>query len=109
MKNYEPEELIILETGRMGEPIKSLQKMANGAHRHIKIKEGDLVYITTTPSIAMETMVAKTEDIIYRAGGIVKQISDNLRVSGHANPNDLQLMLNFMKPKYFIPVQERIP
>ncbi|MGG5317298.1 metallo-beta-lactamase [Enterococcus sp. AZ071] len=105
MKKYKPEELIILETGRMGEPIKSLQKMANGSHRNIRIEEGDLVYITTTPTTAMETTVAKTEDMIYRAGGIVKNISEDLRVSGHANPRDLQLMLNFMSPKYFIPVQ----
>lgn len=105
MKKYQPEELIILETGRMGEPIKSLQKMANRSHRNIKIEDGDLVYITTTPTIAMETTVAKTEDMIYRAGGIVKSISENLRVSGHANPRDLQLMMNFMAPKYFIPVQ----
>ena len=105
MKKYAPEELVILETGRMGEPIKSLQKMANNTHGTVRIQEGDLVYITTTPTTAMETMVAKTEDIVYRAGGIVKQISDNLRVSGHAGPTDLQLMLNLMKPKYFIPVQ----
>lgn len=105
MKKYKPEELIILETGRMGEPIKSLQKMANGSHRNIRIEEGDLVYITTTPTTAMETTVAKTEDMIYRAGGTVKNISEDLRVSGHANPRDLQLMLNFMSPKYFIPVQ----
>ncbi len=79
--------------------------MANGTHRNVKIEEGDLVYITTTPSIAMETIVAKTEDIIYRAGGTVKLISENMRVSGHANPNDLQLMINLMKPTYFVPVQ----
>lgn len=105
MKKYKPEELLILETGRMGEPIKSLQRMANGTHRSLKIEEGDLVYITTTPTTAMETMVAKTEDIVYRAGGTVKHISENFRVSGHANPNDLQLMLNLTDPKYFIPVQ----
>ncbi|MGL9746674.1 ribonuclease J [Enterococcus sp. DIV0170] len=105
MKKYPDEELIILETGRMGEPIKSLQKMANRSHRNLKIEDGDLVYITTTPTIAMETTVAKTEDMIYRAGGIVKSISENLRVSGHANPRDLQMMMNFMSPKYFIPVQ----
>ena len=105
MKNYQPEELIVLETGRMGEPIKSLQKMANRSHRNLRIEDGDLVYITTTPTIAMETTVAKTEDMIYRAGGIVKSISENLRVSGHANPRDLQLMMNFMSPDYFIPVQ----
>lgn len=105
MKDYQPEELLILETGRMGEPIKALQRMAGDPTRPITIGEGDLVYITTTPSIAMETTVAKTEDMIYRAGGTVKSISDNFRVSGHANPNDLKLMLNLMKPKYFIPIQ----
>lgn len=105
MKNYQPEELLILETGRMGEPIKALQRMAGSRTRGINIQEGDLVYITTTPSIAMETTVAKTEDMIYRAGGTVKTISDNFRVSGHANPNDLKLMLNLMKPKFFIPIQ----
>ena len=49
----------------------------------------------------METTVAKTEGYCLSVA-TVKQISDNLRVSGHANPNDLQLMLNLMKPKYFI-------
>lgn len=105
MKNYDANQLLILETGRMGEPIKSLQKMANGTHRTLRIQEGDLVYITTTPTIAMETVVAKTEDMVYRAGGNVKNISDNFRVSGHANPTDLQLMMNLLKPKYFLPVQ----
>jgi len=105
MKKYNDDQLIILETGRMGEPIKALQKMASGAHRTFRIKEGDLVYITTTPTIDMETYVAKTEDMIYRAGGTVKNISDNLRVSGHANPEDLQLMMNLLKPQYFVPVQ----
>ena len=49
--------------------------------------------------------MAKTEDIVFRAGGTVKMISENHRVSGHANPDNLQLMLNLMHPKYFIPVQ----
>jgi ribonuclease J len=99
------ENLLILETGRMGEPIKALQKMASGYHRNIKIKDGDLIFITTTPSIAMETLVVRTEDLVYRSGGEVKMINDNLCVSGHANPRELQMMLNLMKPKCFIPVQ----
>ncbi|MDF0479239.1 ribonuclease J [Vagococcus sp. PNs007] len=105
LSNYQPEEILVLETGKTGEPIKALQRMASARTRGINISEGDLVYLTTTPSIAMETTVAKTEDMIYRAGGTVKSISDNFRVSGHANPNDLKLMLNLMKPKYFIPIQ----
>ena len=105
MKNYADEEILILETGQMGEPIKSLQKMASGSHRAVRVKEGDLAYIATTPTIAMEIVMAKTEDIIYRAGGTVKTISDNYRVSGHAGPADLQFMMNFMKPKYMFPIQ----
>lgn len=105
MKKKNPDELLILETGRMGEPLKSLQKMASRRHRSVNITEGDLVYITTTPSSAMETTMAKTEDMVYRAGGTVKTILDNIHVSGHGNQNDLKLMINLMKPKYFVPVQ----
>ena len=105
MKKMDADKILILETGRMGEPLQSLQKMASRRHRSVRIEEGDLVYITTTPSISVETVVAKTEDMIYRAGGTVKTISDNLYVSGHGNQNDLKLLLNLMKPKYFIPVK----
>lgn len=105
LKKLAPEQTVILETGKMGEPIKSLQKMATNRHRLIKIQPGDLVYITTTTSHAMETVVAKTTDMIYRAGGEVQSISRQLKASGHANKNDLQLMLNLMKPMNLVPVQ----
>lgn len=105
MSKFEDHELIILEAGRMGEPINSLQKMAAGRHRYVQIKEGDLVYIVTTPSTAKEAMVARVENLIYKAGGSVKLITQNLRVSGHANGRDLQLLINLMKPQYLFPVQ----
>lgn len=105
MSKFEDHELIILEAGRMGEPINSLQKMAAGRHRYVQIKEGDLVYIVTTPSTAKEAMVARVENLIYKAGGSVKLITENLRVSGHANGRDLQLLINLTKPQYLFPVQ----
>lgn len=105
MIKYQDNELIILETGRMGEPINGLRKMAVGRHRYVEIKEGDLVYIITTPSIAKEAVVARVENMIYKAGGSVKSITKNLRVSGHANGRDLQLMLNLLQPKYLFPIQ----
>ncbi|WP_283309465.1 ribonuclease J [Streptococcus dysgalactiae] len=105
MFKFEDHELIILEAGRMGEPINSLQKMAAGCHRYVQIKEGDLVYIVTTPSTAKEAMVARVENLIYKAGGSVKLITQNLRVSGHANGRDLQLLINLTKPQYLFPVQ----
>lgn len=105
MNKFEDHELVILETGRMGEPINSLEKMAVRRHRYVQIKDGDLVYIVTTPSIAKEAVVARVENMIYKAGGSVKLITQNLRVSGHANGRDLQLMLNLVKPKYLFPIQ----
>ena len=105
MSKFEDHELIILETGRMGEPINGLRKMSIGRHRYVEIKEGDLIYIVTTPSIAKEAVVARVENMIYQAGGIVKLITQNLRVSGHANARDLQLMINLLRPKYLFPIQ----
>lgn len=103
--DYEDDEIVILQTGASGEPIKSLDEMARGLHSQVNIKEGDLVYIVTSPSSAMEVNVAKTENQVYRAGGTVKSISDNLKASGHATPNDLQWMINLLNPEYFIPIQ----
>ena len=105
MSKFEDHELIILETGRMGEPINGLRKMSIGRHRYVEIKEGDLVYIVTTPSIAKEALVARVENMIYQAGGVVKLITQDLRVSGHGNERDLQLMLNLLQPKFLFPIQ----
>ena len=99
MSRFEDHELIILETGRMGEPINGLRKMSIGRHRYVEIKDGDLVYIVTTPSIAKEAVVARVENMVYQAGGIVKLITSSLRVSGHGNARDLQLMINIFIPK----------
>ena len=79
--------------------------MATGRHRAVKIKDGDLVYTVTSPTISYETMVAKTENIVYRAGGIMKMLSSDLTVSGHANSRDLQFLLDILRPKNLMPVQ----
>lgn len=104
LKKIPDSELVILETGRMGEPLKSLQKMATNRHRMIKIKKGDLVFIATTPSHSVETMVAQTSDMIYRAGGTVKELGRDKHTSGHATGRDLQMLIDTLKPKFLIPV-----
>ena len=104
LKKIPDNELVILETGRMGEPLKSLQKMSTNRHRMIKIKKGDLVFIATTPSHSVETMVAQTSDMIYRAGGTVKELGRDKHTSGHATGRDLQMLIDTLKPKFLIPV-----
>lgn len=96
--------VVILETGGTGEPIKTLQLMAQDRHPVVNIKEGDLVYLATTPSITMETVLAKTQDMIYRAGASVKAVTDNFKTSGHGGPNDLKMMINYMNPQYLVPI-----
>lgn len=103
--DYDDEQIMVLETGASGEPIRTLDQMARGQHHQVNIKDGDLAYIVTSPSSAMEVVVAQTENQVYRAGGTVKSISDNLKASGHGTPIDLQWMINLLNPTYFIPVQ----
>lgn len=105
LEKLDPEKTIILETGKMGEPIKALQKMASKNKGSLRIQHGDLVVIATNPSHAMETTFAKTKDMLYRAGAEVKSISDRGNATGHASQDDLQLMLNLIKPEFLIPIQ----
>lgn len=104
LKTVQDEQTVILETGRMGEPLNSLQKMAKKRHSMITIHKGDLVFIATTPSHAVETMVAETSDLVYKAGGTVIQLGRNIHTSGHATGRDLQLLITTLKPKFLIPV-----
>ncbi|EHN59253.1 ribonuclease J [Oenococcus kitaharae] len=104
LKSVEPNKLVILETGKMGEPVRDLWRMANGDDRYVSFNDKDLIFIATTPSVASESIMAKTRDMIFRRGANVISIKDHVHSSGHASQNDLQFMLNFMKPTYFFPV-----
>lgn len=104
LKQTPQNKTVILETGQIGEPLNSLQKMALKRHGMIHIHQGDLVFIATTPSSAVETMVAQTSDLVYRAGGSVIQLSRDMHTSGHATGRDLQMLIATLKPQFVIPV-----
>ena len=89
----------------MGEPLKVLGDMAHKRHKWVKIKEGDVAFAVTTPSVAYETLVARIENDVYRAGGVMKMLGGDLKVSGHANARDLQFMIDILRPKNLIPIQ----
>lgn len=98
------DEVTIIETGNLGEPIQSLQQMAKGHHPKLNIKEGDTVYITMTSSPGLETVMSKTIDMLYRAGARVITMNHELFISGHGSQDDLKLMMNLLRPTFFIPV-----
>jgi len=102
---YPENEIVILTTGVQGEPIEALQKMAKGTNKLVKIKEGDTVLITATPSPGLELLMAKTVNLLYRSGANVVTGSRKVHVSGHGSQEDLKFMLNLMKPRYLVPIQ----
>ncbi|MCK8638733.1 ribonuclease J [Fructobacillus fructosus] len=95
---------VVLETGKLGEPVKALHKMAKGEDPVVNIGANDLVFITTNPAFAVESYVAQTRNMLFKKGANVKQISSDLRSSGHASKEDLQLLLNILKPEVLLPV-----
>ncbi|MGX7092645.1 ribonuclease J [Hutsoniella sourekii] len=104
LDSMDPSKVVIVQTGEVGEPLQELEKMATGMHPDVNIEATDLVYLATTPSIAVETQVAKIKDLVYRAGATTQSITDHMAVSGHASQDDLKFMINFLKPKYLVPV-----
>ncbi|WP_456275442.1 ribonuclease J [Bacillus sp. AK128] len=97
------EEAVIVMSGHQGEPINALTKLARGAHKQLQIKQGDTVVVAAAPTPATEVSIARSIDLLYRAG--VNVVYDKkIDVSGHGSQEDIKLMLNLMTPKYLIPI-----
>ncbi|WP_229776524.1 ribonuclease J [Alicyclobacillus cellulosilyticus] len=97
-----PEKLVILSTGSQGEPMSALTRMARAAHRKVEIMPGDTVVLASSPIPGNEKYVARTIDQLFRVGANV--IYQGVHVSGHGSQEELKLMLNLTRPKYFLPV-----
>ena len=99
------ERQVILSTGSQGEPNSALALMAAGEHKYVQIARGDLVVISARVIPGNERTVGRVINALYRLGAEVLY-EDNafVHVSGHASQEDLKLMLNLTRPRYFIPV-----
>ncbi|WAA13552.1 ribonuclease J [Fervidibacillus halotolerans] len=104
MDQYKDEELVVLMTGTQGEPLDALQQMVRKQHGQLHIQKGDTVLIAASPHRGGELFLLKTIDMLYRAGATVFFNQDQIHVSGHGRKEELKLMLNLMKPKFFIPI-----
>ena len=100
-----PERQVILSTGSQGEPNSALALMAAGEHKHVQVLPGDLVIISARVIPGHERTIGRVVNALYRLGAEVLY-EDNafVHVSGHASQEDLKLMLNLTRPRYFIPV-----
>ncbi|HEY3318685.1 MAG TPA: ribonuclease J [Coriobacteriia bacterium] len=105
VKDLPDDETVILCTGSQGEPLSALARIANGDHRTVQVRRGDTVVISASPVPGNEKAVDRVINKLIRAGAHVLY-KDNARVhvSGHGAAEELKLMLNMVKPKYFVPV-----
>jgi len=100
-----PRDLIILTTGTQGEPSSALSRMAIGEHKQVSIEKGDVVVISARTIPGNERAVAHVIDNLYRRGAdVVHHEQPDVHVSGHACQEELKLMLNITRPKFFIPM-----
>ena len=105
IKKYTPEQLVIITTGSQGEPMSALHRMAFGDHRKVSVGPGDFIIISATPIPGNEKTVTKVINELLKLGAfVVYEKMYDVHVSGHACQDELKLMLNLVRPKFFIPV-----
>ena len=102
---YRPDQVVIATTGSQGEPMSALTRMAMSDHRKVTIVPGDTVIISANPIPGNEKMVVKTIDNLMKLGAhVIYGRNEGIHVSGHASREELKMMHNLVRPKFFIPV-----
>ncbi|MDR7865527.1 MAG: ribonuclease J [Sporomusaceae bacterium] len=105
MNNYPASQIVIMTTGSQGEPMSALTRMAMSDHKKVDIVPGDTIIISATPIPGNEKMVSRTIDFLLRQGAdVIYESASGIHVSGHASQEELKLMHNLVRPKFFIPV-----
>jgi ribonuclease J len=103
--DYPDDEIIILTTGSQGEPMSALARMSTGMHKQIKARKNDTVILSSKFIPGNEKAIAKIINNLFRKGAnvIYEKVSD-IHVSGHAFRDELVMMMEMVRPRYFIPI-----
>ncbi|PYX19859.1 MAG: ribonuclease J [Acidobacteria bacterium] len=107
MKNFAPEKVCVLISGTQGEPMSALSRAAVDNHKHAKIEKGDTVVLSSRIIPGNEKTIYRMIDHLFRREAHViyeDGSSPPVHVSGHASQEELKLIINLVKPKYFIPI-----
>jgi ribonuclease J len=107
MKNFPPEKMCVLISGTQGEPMSALSRAAVDNHKHAKIEKGDTVVLSSRIIPGNEKTIYRVIDHLFRREAHV--IYDDgsyppVHVSGHASQEELKLIINLVKPRFFIPI-----
>jgi len=105
LKGMPHDKIVFITTGSQGEPTSALVRIANRDHRHVQIVPGDTVVISATPIPGNEALVNRTVDDLFKQGArVLYDKVAQVHVHGHASQEELKLLLNVVKPKFFVPI-----
>jgi ribonuclease J len=107
MKNYPPEKVCVMISGTQGEPMSALSRAAVDNHKHAKIEKGDTVVLSSRIIPGNEKSIYRMIDHLFRRQAHViyeDGSSPPIHVSGHGSQEELKLIINLVKPRYFIPI-----
>lgn len=105
VKDLDPSRVCIVSTGSQGEPFSALALMAAREHKYVKLREGDTVILSSSVIPGNEVAIHRVIDGLYRTGAEVFHVGvAAVHISGHASAEELQVMLNLVRPRWFIPV-----
>ena len=105
VRDRDPQTVTLLTTGSQGEPLSALSRIAAGGHKQIQLEAGDRVILSSRVIPGNERTIARLIDNLYRRGAeVYYEAIACVHVSGHAAQDELRIMLNLVRPTYFVPV-----
>ncbi len=105
LKTLPDDQVVLITTGSQGEPMSALSRMAANEHKHFRIRDGDTIVLSSKMIPGNERAITRIINHLFKRGAEVfyEKVSE-IHVSGHASKEELKLLLNLVRPKYFIPV-----
>jgi len=105
LKKLPDDQIVMITTGSQGEPMSALTLMAAGEHKHFQIRKGDTIVLSSKMIPGNERAITRIINHLFKHGAEVfyEKVSE-VHVSGHASREELKLLLNLVRPKFFIPV-----
>jgi len=105
LKGMPHNKVVFITTGSQGEPTSALVRIANRDHRHVHILRGDTVVLSATPVPGNESLINRTVDNLFRQGAqVLYDKVAQVHVHGHGSQEELKLLLNLVKPRFFMPI-----
>ena len=105
LNHFPHNQVVLLTTGSQGEPTSALVRITNRDNNQVHIIPGDTVVISATPVPGNEALINRTIDNLFRQGAqVIYERLAQVHVHGHGSQEELKLLLNLTKPKFFVPI-----